>query len=126
MPDDRSPAPEDAAREEAAPSGLPAALCAYLIWGLMPLYLILVNSVPAFEFVGWRIIWTLPVCALIVSMRRQWGEIRSALSDRAALRVLLASATLIGVNWFVYVWAIQSGHIYAASLGYYINPLLRC
>ena len=110
---------------ESPPSGLPAALAAYVIWGLMPLYLILVASVPPIEFVGWRIVWTLPVCIAIVLIRRQWPEIRAALTNMAVLRLLLVSATLIAVNWFVYVWAIQTGNVYAASLGYYINPLLN-
>ncbi len=52
-------------------------------------------------------------------------EIRAALTDRRVILTLLGSATLIGVNWFVYVWAIQNGNVYAASLGYYINPLLN-
>ncbi|GAA4053329.1 EamA family transporter RarD [Parerythrobacter jejuensis] len=107
------------------PSGLPAALGAYVIWGFLPLYLILVSSVPPFEFVGWRIVWTLPVCLLIVAFRKQMPDLRAALADRKALRILLVSATLIAINWFVYVWAIQNGQVYAASLGYYINPLLN-
>ena len=107
------------------PSGLPAALGAYTIWGLLPLYLILVNSVPPFEFVGWRIIWTLPFCLIIVAFRKQFGEVLSALKDRKILLTLVVSATLIGINWFAYVWAVQTGHVYAASLGYYINPLLN-
>lgn len=107
------------------PSGLPAALSAYAIWGLLPLYLVLVKSVPPFEFVGWRIIWTLPLCLLIVAARRQMGEVLSALRDRRVLITLCASAVLIAINWFVYVWAVQSGQIYAASLGYYINPIIN-
>jgi len=107
------------------PSGLPAALGAYLLWGFLPLYLITVRSVPPVEFVGWRIIWTLPVCIVIVLLRRQLRELAAALKDRKALLILTTSATLIGINWFVYVWAVQSGHIYAASLGYYINPLIN-
>lgn len=107
------------------PSGLPAALAAYGIWGFLPLYLILVKSVPPFEFVGWRIIWTLPICIMIVLFRGQVSDVLSALRDRQALLILAASASLIGVNWFIYVWAIQNGHIYAASLGYYINPLIN-
>ncbi len=110
---------------EPTPSGLPAAFGAYLIWGLLPLYLILVKTVPPFEFVGWRIIWTLPFCLLIVMMRKQWGDVKAALADRRTMTTLLASATLIGINWLVYIWAIQQGHVYAASLGYYINPLLN-
>ncbi|MCB2089718.1 MAG: EamA family transporter RarD [Sphingomonadaceae bacterium] len=107
------------------PSGLPAALTAYVIWGFLPLYLLLVKSVPPTEFVGWRIIWTLPLCLLIVAVRRQGPELRRALADWRSLAILTASATLIAINWLVYVWAIQNNQVYAASLGYYINPLVN-
>jgi chloramphenicol-sensitive protein RarD len=106
-------------------TGLAAAFSAYVIWGFLPLYLILVRSVPAFEFVGWRIIWTLPLCLLIVLARRQGTDLRAALVNRRTLGLLALSATLIAVNWVVYVWAIQNGQVYAASLGYYINPLVN-
>lgn len=106
-------------------SGLPAALGAYLIWGFLPLYLILVKTVPPFEFVGWRIIWTVPICLLIVAFRKQGNEIQAALRNRRVMLTLSASAVLIGINWLVYIWAVQSGHVLAASLGYYINPLLN-
>ena len=106
-------------------TGLWAALGAYLIWGFLPLYLILVRSVPAMEFVGWRIIWTLPLCLLIVAVRKQLPQLRAALSNPRTMGWLLLSATLIAVNWVVYVWAIQSNYVYAASLGYYINPLIN-
>lgn len=111
--------------DQGQPSGLPAAFGAYLIWGFLPLYLILVKSVPAFEFVAWRIIWTLPICVVIVLFRGQLADLKSALADRKALLILTASAALIAANWFVYVWAVQNGNIYAASLGYYINPLVN-
>lgn len=107
------------------PSGLPAALGAYLIWSMLPLYLLLVKSVPPFEFVGWRIIWTLPICLLIVAVRRQFPALREAFSSARSMMLLCLSAALIGLNWFVYVWAIQRGNVYAASLGYYLNPLLN-
>lgn len=105
--------------------GLFAALTAYVIWGFLPLYLILVKSVPPFEFVGWRIIWTLPICLVIVAFRKQMPDLKRALANRRTVMWLLASSTLIAVNWVVYVWAIQKGYIYAASLGYYINPLIN-
>ena len=110
---------------EAQPSGLPAAVAAYTIWGFLPLYLILVRSVPPFEFVGWRIIWTLPFCLLIVTFRRQFAELRAALTNPRILLALCASALLIAINWFVYIWAIMQNEVYAASLGYYLNPLLN-
>ena len=106
-------------------SGLAPALGAYVIWGFLPLYLILVRSVPPFEFVGWRIIWTLPLCLVIVAFRHQFPELLAALKSPRSLLALLASAVLIGINWFVYIWAIMAGEVYATSIGYYLNPLLN-
>ncbi|AKM07430.1 membrane protein [Pelagerythrobacter marensis] len=106
-------------------SGLVAGLSAYFIWGFLPLYLLLVREVPAFEFVGWRIIWTLPICLLIVAIRHQGREVLRAFGNKRSLSMLAASSVLIGLNWLVYVWAIQHDHVYAASLGYYINPLIN-
>ena len=107
------------------PSGLPQAIGAYLLWGLLPLYLMLVHHVPAFEFVGWRVVWTFPVCLLIVALRKQWPDVRRALGNPRVLGLLTVSALLIGGNWLVYIAAIQAGHVFAASLGYYINPLVN-
>ncbi|SFP35855.1 EamA family transporter RarD [Qipengyuania nanhaisediminis] len=106
-------------------SGLTSALGAYVIWGFLPLYLLLVREVPAFEFVGWRILWTLPLCLVIVAVRKQLPQLRAALATPKVMMLLLTSATLIAINWVVYVWAIQQGNVYAASLGYYINPLVN-
>ncbi|MXO95212.1 EamA family transporter RarD [Erythrobacter aquimaris] len=106
-------------------SGLTSALGAYVIWGFLPLYLLLVKEVPAFEFVGWRILWTLPLCLVIVAVRKQLPQLRAAFATPKVMLLLLTSATLIAVNWVVYVWAIQQGNVYAASLGYYINPLVN-
>jgi len=104
--------------------GLPEALAAHAIWGVMPLYLILVRSVPSLEFVAWRIVFTLPLCVAILAWRRQAGEVRRALANRRTLAALLGSSVMIGINWVLYVVAIQTGHVYAASLGYYILPLM--
>lgn len=108
-----------------AASGLAPALAAYIMWGFLPLYLLLVQSVPPFEFVGWRIIWTLPLCLVIVAIRRQFPDLMAALRSPGSLLALLASAALIGINWFVYIWAIMEGEVYATSIGYYLNPLIN-
>ncbi len=108
-----------------ARGGIPQALGAYLIWGFLPLYLILVKVVPPFEFVAWRIVWTVPFCLLLVSAMGQASAMIAALRDRRVLATLLGSAILIAINWFMYIWAIQTGHVYAASLGYYMNPLIN-
>jgi chloramphenicol-sensitive protein RarD len=104
-------------------SGLPYALGAHAIWGSMPLYLLLVRTVPSLEFVAWRLVFTLPLCLGIVAARKLWPELRDVLGNRRAMLTLLASSATIAVNWFLYVHAIQTGHVYAASLGYYILPL---
>ena len=105
--------------------GLPLALGAYLIWGILPLYLRLVHWVPPFEFIGWRIIWTLPLCLGVVVWRGQSLALFGALRRPRNVALLALSALLIAINWTVYVIAIQSGHVFAASLGYYITPLVN-
>ena len=106
-------------------NGLSYALGAYFIWGLLPLYLKLLEDVPPFEFVGWRIIFTVPVCLVIVAFRRQGAELIAAMRNPRVVGALLVSALLIGGNWVIYIVAVQSDHVLAASLGYYINPLLN-
>jgi chloramphenicol-sensitive protein RarD len=103
-------------------SGLPLAFATFLIWGLMPLYLMLVKAVPPVEFVGWRIVFTLPVCAVLVLALRQTAQLRAALAW-PVLRLLLLSSVMIAINWLVYTVAVQTGHVLATSIGYYMNPL---
>ena len=112
-------------RENHPGPGLPYALGTYGIWGFLPLYLMLVSTVPAMEFVGWRIIFTLPVCLLLVAVRRQGAEVWRVLHDRRTMALLALTSMLIGGNWLVYIIAIQRDEVYAASLGYYINPLVN-
>ena len=71
--------------------GLAAALGTHAVWGSMPLYLLLVKSVPAVEYVAWRILFTLPLCGAIILWRRAGAEVRAVLRDRRALLTLLAS-----------------------------------
>lgn len=104
-------------------SGLPLAVGAYFIWGLFPLYLHLVKQVPPIEFIGWRIAWTLPFCLVAIAFGKQWADLRAVFGNFRLVRRLTLSAILVGTNWAVYVLAIQAGHYFAASLGYYINPL---
>ena len=106
-------------------SGLPLAIAAYICWGFLPLYIALLRHVPAFELVGWRVIFTLPLCLAIIVLRRQWPDLKAALTNPRVVRMLAIGALLLGANWVIYVAAVNAGHIYAASLGYYINPLVN-
>jgi chloramphenicol-sensitive protein RarD len=108
----------------ATKNGLFYALGAHAFWGVMPLYLLLLKRVPPLEFVAWRLIFTLPLCVVFITMTRGWSEFRAVLRSPRALLTLVASASMVAVNWFLYVWSIQNGHVYAASLGYYILPLM--
>jgi chloramphenicol-sensitive protein RarD len=106
-----------------ARDGVIAALAAYLMWGLLPVYFVLVRDVNPTEVLAHRVIWAVPFGALILSLRHQWSEVGRALTHRAMLGWLSLSALFIGMNWFVYIWAIGDGRILETSLGYYINPL---
>jgi chloramphenicol-sensitive protein RarD len=106
-------------------AGLAAAIGAYFIWGFMPLFFKQLSAVPAIEIIAHRIIWAVPLLLLIMAFRHQLAECWAAISHWASLRWLLVSALLISVNWLVYVFAVNSGQIFAASLGYFLNPLLN-
>ncbi len=103
--------------------GVTAGIAAYLMWGFLPVYFKIVGSVEATEVLTHRIIWAIPFGALIIMARRQWPEVARALTHRNMLGWLSISALFIGMNWFVYIWAIQDGRIFETSLGYYISPL---
>ncbi|WP_293704329.1 EamA family transporter RarD, partial [Sphingopyxis sp. UBA6723] len=105
--------------------GLPYALGAYAIWGFVPLFFKLLETVPPVEVLAQRIVWSLPLCFVIMAFRRQIGEYLSALKDWRVLRLLLASSLLIALNWLVYIHAVFTDHVLAASLGYYLNPLVN-
>ena len=105
--------------------GLPYALGAYTIWGFVPLFFKLLTSVPPVEVLAQRIVWSLPLCFLIMVFRRQIGDYLAALKDWRVLRMLLASSVLIALNWLVYIHAVFTDHVLAASLGYYLNPLVN-
>lgn len=108
-----------------ARAGLWAALSAYLMWGLLPLYLRLINALPAFELLAWRIFFTVPAAALGVWLLREQQGFKALAANPKALLPLLLSATLIGVNWGVYVWAVQNERVLEASVGYFLNPLVN-
>lgn len=104
-------------------NGLALGLLAYALWGVLPLYFKAIESLPATDIVAHRVIWSLPFLALLIGITGAWPKIRSAASNRRTLGILLLTAVLIGANWLLYVYAVTSGHILAASFGYYLNPL---
>jgi chloramphenicol-sensitive protein RarD len=110
--------------EQQARDGILSALIAYLLWGFMPLYFILVKDVASLEVLAHRVIWAVPFGAAIIHYRKQWMEVWRGLTHPKMLLYFGITAILIAGNWLVYIWAVQQDQIFQASLGYYINPLL--
>ncbi|GAA4028661.1 EamA family transporter RarD [Sphingomonas rosea] len=104
-------------------TGLGLGIGAYALWGLLPIYFKLLAGVPAVAIVAHRIVWSLLILGALLTVSRAWSEVGAALRNRASLKLLAATSVLIGINWLIYVYAVNSGHILAGSLGYYLNPL---
>ncbi|WP_299297428.1 EamA family transporter RarD [uncultured Tateyamaria sp.] len=105
------------------PQGLGFALSAYFLWGFLPLYMKMLSHIGPAEVVAHRIIWSVPIAAVLLILLRRTGDLMAALRNPRMLAMACVTAALITVNWGIYVWAITSGHTLDAALGYYINPL---
>jgi chloramphenicol-sensitive protein RarD len=108
-----------------AAAGLGCAALAFLIWGLSPLYWKLIASVAPGEIILHRIVWSLAVLLPLVMLSGRGGDFRQALAQPRTLALLGATSLLVAANWLIYIWAVNSGHVLEASLGYYINPLIN-
>jgi chloramphenicol-sensitive protein RarD len=98
---------------------------AYLIWGLLPLFLHLFEGVSPVEIVAHRVLWSLLLLAAAASLSGKTRAIVAALRQPGVLPVLLASSVLIAANWTIYAYAVLNQHVLEASLGYFINPLVN-
>ena len=114
---------DPAAAHRRARIGVACGLSAYAMWGFLPIYFKLLADVSPVDIVAHRIVWSMLFLGLGVSLFGGWPAVRKAVANPKSFRLLLLTATLIGVNWLLYVYAINSGHILAGSLGYYLNPL---
>lgn len=106
-------------------NGLVNAIIAYIMWGILPLYWKLFNDVPAGEILSHRVVLSFVFMAVFVAVQRRWGDIRRIAASRSQLLSLTASGLLIAVNWLIFIWAVNNGHVVETSLGYYLNPLLN-
>jgi chloramphenicol-sensitive protein RarD len=105
--------------------GLGAAIGAFVIWGLFPLYLAGLASVSAVEITAHRVVWSCLFVLLWMGARGELGQLREAVARNGVLVRLAGSAALISVNWLAFVWAINNDRVIDISLGYYMNPLLN-
>jgi chloramphenicol-sensitive protein RarD len=111
--------------ERAAKVGVLYGVAAYGAWGLFPIYFKAVASVPPAEVLAHRIVWSSLFLAALLRIRGRWSQAVVAVSDRRVLLTLLGSTSLIGLNWFVFIYAISSDQVLQTALGYYINPLVN-
>ena len=116
---------EEESADTALRKGLIAAICAYGMWGLLPLFFRLLHHVDPVEIVTQRVIWSVVLILALLAARRGLPPFVAALRNRKLLLPLMASAVMIAINWLVYVWAVNDGHVIACSLGYFLNPLVN-
>lgn len=112
-----APEPDDA-------SGLPFGIGAYLLWGMFPLYWPLLEPASALEIVAHRMLWSLVFVTALLAARRKLGGVLALARDRGKLTRLSAAAFFVSLNWLVYIWGVNHGHVVETSLGYFINPLI--
>lgn len=104
-------------------SGFAFGFAAYALWGVLPVYFKALADVAPADIVAHRVLWSVPFLAILITLTRTWAKVRSACARPRTLGILILTAFLIGTNWLLYVYAVTSGHILAASFGYYLNPL---
>jgi chloramphenicol-sensitive protein RarD len=108
-----------------ARKGLLLGLGAYAVWGVLPLYFKALARVGPVEIVAHRILWSILFLVVLATLWGRWGGIKAAASTPKVLGILAVTATLIAINWLVYIWAVLNGHVLEGSLGYYLNPLVN-
>lgn len=111
--------------DASARRGFVLALGAYFLWGLLPFYMKAVAHLPLAEVIAHRIIWSVPIAAVVLVWLGRTADFRAALRSPRMLAMAALTATLITVNWSIYVWAIAVDRTVETALGYYINPLVN-
>jgi len=104
--------------------GLLAGIIAYVMWGFFPIYFKITGEIPPLEILAHRIVWAIPFAGIIILLRKQWPQVKWAITNKKTLGALVLASLFIAFNWGLYIWAVQENQIFQASLGYYINPLI--
>lgn len=99
-------------------------LGAYLLWGFFPIYLKLLRPAGPMEILAHRVVWSVVFVALLLTVMRHWAFLRGLLRRPRALGGITLTAILIGLNWFTYIYAVNSDRVVETALGYFINPLV--
>ena len=105
-------------------SGVLYAVSAYLFWGLTPLYWKLFSGIAAIELMAHRVFWAFFASILILVVTGQLLRLKDVLLDRRRMFFIIIRTLFLALNWYTYIWAVSSGRVLEASLGYYLNPLV--
>ena len=106
-------------------SGALYAIAAYLSWGFFPLFWKLLYAVPPLEVLGHRIVWSFLFLTALTLIAGHKKSLVSNIKNKKSILIYALSAILISTNWYIYIVAVNSGHVLEASLGYFINPLIN-
>lgn len=104
--------------------GLVYGLGAYVLWGLFPLYWPLLKPATSTEIVSHRAVWTMVFCFIILAITKSLKSTLATFKRPKVAAKLFIASILVSINWLIYIWATNNGHVVEASLGYYINPLI--
>ena len=107
------------------PSALAAGIAAFAAWGLVPIYWKLLKSIPATEILAHRFVWTCLFLILLLSWQRRWPEVWQIFRTRRTALFCLGSGLAIALNWFLFIWAVNTDRVLETSLGYFMTPLVN-
>ncbi|HDM8204282.1 TPA: EamA family transporter RarD [Vibrio harveyi] len=105
--------------------GVLLAIGAYTMWGIAPIYFKSIAEVSPLEILSHRVIWSFFLLAALLHFGRHWRSVRDIFKNKTKMMFLVSTAILVGANWLIFIWAVNSNHMLDASLGYYINPLIN-
>jgi len=105
-------------------SGVEYALLAYVAWGFLPIYWKFLDTVPSMQILTHRMVWSVFFLLALLAIQKRLGEFRQLFHSPKYILMLLGTATLLGCNWFVFIYGVNTNQVIESSLGYFINPLL--
>jgi len=105
--------------------GTISTITAFFLWGIFPIYWKALQHVSSTQILAHRVVWSLVFVLVLLSIQRRWNEAKSVISFYPNVSIFLVTSFLLGGNWLIYIWAVNSNQIVEASLGYFINPLVN-
>src|SRR5436309_5634223 len=102
-----------------------AGVASFATWGLVPIYWKLLTKVPALEILAHRFVWTILFLGLLLSWQRRWREVIGNIQSRRRALFCFGSGVMVRLNWLLFIWAVNIGHVLETSLGYFMTPLVN-